>query len=615
MSRSSVPDASKARASGLSLALGALTFLALLPFVHGDVTWYDAGELTAAAGTLGVPHPTGFPLLVLLGHAFQLLPLGPVPFRMALLSAASVGAATGLAHALGVANGARPWPAALGALFFPAVFVVWLHGTLVEVYALNAAGIALIAWLLLRPTPRLGAAALLTGLGLGAHATLPLLAAPMWVVALTRARAWRRLPGLLLLGLAGAAILAYLPLAAGRSPWLNWGDPSTPERLLRHLSASGIRESFAAEMGFSGAATAQALSDWASLAGGRSGLAAIALVAAAAATGRPRGTWIALGLALLCDAAFSALLNPMGQVDLQTGMPGAWVLAAGLALFAGRPRSFPRLAPVAVGVLVLLAAAERPADRSTEELAGAYGRFALNEPSPGGVLITTQDHLASQLLYLQGVEGMRRDQVVLTGQHLPDTALVVDRYARAGLTPPASFLATAPARQLDRVLALVGSEVPRRPVHWELGDGRFDPTLASSLLPVGPVYRFATDPDDARAPRGPVASPTRALLARTRGLGSPAFRSRRVFSDVARFRGVWHWFRDEPGPAGAMFEEAAALDPDNAPALVNLAVARRARGRLGEAIALLERAVALRPGHARARENLERYRGELDRPD
>ncbi len=47
----------------------------------------DSGELSAAAFCLGVPHGSGYPLYVLLGKGFCLLPFGDVGFRMNLMSA------------------------------------------------------------------------------------------------------------------------------------------------------------------------------------------------------------------------------------------------------------------------------------------------------------------------------------------------------------------------------------------------------------------------------------------------------------------------------------------------------------------------------------------------
>src|ERR1043166_4632231 len=51
------------------------------------VTLVDSGELILAAKTLGVAHPPGFPLYVLLAHLFTWLPIGSVAFRVNFASA------------------------------------------------------------------------------------------------------------------------------------------------------------------------------------------------------------------------------------------------------------------------------------------------------------------------------------------------------------------------------------------------------------------------------------------------------------------------------------------------------------------------------------------------
>ena len=62
------------------------------------LTWMhngaDGGDLITATATGGVPHPTGYPLYLLLAGFFQRLPIGPLAFRTNLLSAlAMTGAA------------------------------------------------------------------------------------------------------------------------------------------------------------------------------------------------------------------------------------------------------------------------------------------------------------------------------------------------------------------------------------------------------------------------------------------------------------------------------------------------------------------------------------------
>ena len=52
------------------------------------VTFWDAGELIAAASTLGIPHPPGTPFYVLVAHVWGMLfPIGEYAWRLNLLSA------------------------------------------------------------------------------------------------------------------------------------------------------------------------------------------------------------------------------------------------------------------------------------------------------------------------------------------------------------------------------------------------------------------------------------------------------------------------------------------------------------------------------------------------
>ena len=91
------PDSTNAfTGSDYALAtLGALLALAVyLKTLALTVTGEDSGELIAAAATLGIPHPTGYPLWCLLGFAFtKIIPFGSVALRVNCMSA-FFGAAT-----------------------------------------------------------------------------------------------------------------------------------------------------------------------------------------------------------------------------------------------------------------------------------------------------------------------------------------------------------------------------------------------------------------------------------------------------------------------------------------------------------------------------------------
>ncbi len=125
------------------------------------VTFWDAGEFIAASWTLGIPHPPGTPLFVLLGHVWaKLLPVGEVAFRLNLMSAvfsAAAAAAFFLATHFTIArltadlgqDAARRYSltGALAASLIAAfTFTNWQNSIETEVYAVGTATIGLICW-------------------------------------------------------------------------------------------------------------------------------------------------------------------------------------------------------------------------------------------------------------------------------------------------------------------------------------------------------------------------------------------------------------------------------------------------------------------------------------
>jgi len=80
-----------------ALATGGLVLAVYVLTLAPTVTFWDAGEFIAAARTLGIPHPPGTPLFVLIAHAWGLLvPVGEWAYRTNLLSALLSAAAAGL---------------------------------------------------------------------------------------------------------------------------------------------------------------------------------------------------------------------------------------------------------------------------------------------------------------------------------------------------------------------------------------------------------------------------------------------------------------------------------------------------------------------------------------
>ena len=211
---------------------------------------WDTSEYIAAAYTLGLPHPPGNPLFVLVGRVFSIIPLfGPnVAVRInvlaALCSAVSAGMWFLITERVLVGWFPERWQRIAGgtiaALIGATAFTVWNQSVVNEkVYTVSLVGIAIISWLMIRwsddPDGRkadriLVLVAYLLGLGYANHMG-GMLAAPAAAVAVLVRRPRTLIRWRLILACVGALIFGITPFAiqpirAAWNPPMNEGEPT-----------------------------------------------------------------------------------------------------------------------------------------------------------------------------------------------------------------------------------------------------------------------------------------------------------------------------------------------------------------------------------------------------
>jgi hypothetical protein len=234
--------------------------------------WLDSPEFTAAAQTLGIPHPPGHPLYVMLVKPFTLLPLGGIALRVALASAVFGALASLLLFKLTDLVLARACPelplplracAALSAALIAAVAPGWWFQCVrAEVYSLQI--LLVLAWLYPLLAFCLGddqsddrplyAAAFCLGLGLCNHHYVALCALPAAIpplVWLSRARggtgALKTTGKLAAVALLGMLPYAFLPLRSAAGAPVALGGVYSPAQMAWVVSARAYQKSMLRE--------------------------------------------------------------------------------------------------------------------------------------------------------------------------------------------------------------------------------------------------------------------------------------------------------------------------------------------------------------------------------
>ncbi len=235
----------------VDLAVGVFALAIYLLTLAPTVTWRnngaDSGDLVSAAFTLGIPHPTGYPLYTIVAALYSHLPFGEPAQNVNLLSALSATAAMVLACIAGrrlIPNSAllSRWIPPTLALVFAFAPAVWSQATIAEVNAsANLLAAALFTVLFSDSPRRLYLAAAIFGIGLAHHLTILLLLPTVIVLLVSTRWTWSQFKWGILVLIAPLALYAYLPLRASSHPPINWGDPETLDGFLWVISGASYR--------------------------------------------------------------------------------------------------------------------------------------------------------------------------------------------------------------------------------------------------------------------------------------------------------------------------------------------------------------------------------------
>ncbi len=448
-----------------ALAIG-LPLLVILPDISPYVGRADTFEFQVVAPRLGIAHPSGYPLYILIGKLFSLLPVGTIAWRVNLSSAVFTAAASGVLYLTLTAirsqmqrvTSVQPKTkrdrltagptgdllcliVALTMAFSP---TLWSRSIEAEVYALNALIVTLALGLAVRwamgkmpAWHAVPAFALLSGIALASHLTLGallLIGAPLLLT--TRPRpSFRLLSSALGLFAAGVGLYLYIPI---RWPAVNHGEIMTPARFWRFItnaeSGGALRPlAFIRDPTRWGVVfrLIQAQVGWVGIL-----LAVIGLVYLASSILHRREDFprweLALGTALafcawvwfnlsfyVAEPDYSAFLIPAHVVLTFWLGIGALCLLDWLSKYLSRPYRHPTLVALVL-VLACLPLSQLwqtgpTLDTKTVGYADeAWGRYVLSQPLASDAAILADSEKFPPLYYLQQIKGLRPDLELVT---------------------------------------------------------------------------------------------------------------------------------------------------------------------------------------------------------
>jgi tetratricopeptide (TPR) repeat protein len=272
-----------ANPTGNAILVSLYAFLVYLKTLAPSVTFIDSGELAAVACTLGIAHPTGYPMFTLLGWFFSKLPIASEEIvRLNIMAAffcafgififyhlvhfvltGAVGKGSSSKSKKKEDNAAAIRVASAGASLLLAFSeTYWSQAVAIEVYSLHVLFLSLVTYSFFKAVygdewrgvdkeeQKSSSAwwyifAFTLGLSFTNHMTTILLAPGfLYLYFATQgfdASSWKRIGRMVVPFMIGFSVYLYLPFRASQSPLMNWGNPVTLEKFLWHWTGKQYR--------------------------------------------------------------------------------------------------------------------------------------------------------------------------------------------------------------------------------------------------------------------------------------------------------------------------------------------------------------------------------------
>ncbi len=424
--------------------------LTLCPTIY----WEDSAAFVTAAHVLGIPHSPGFPVYVLLGRLFSLLPVNnpawPVNFMSALFGSLSLAIffllAVRLLGQFAMRKDASIYlTSAAFALLFGFTTSFWSQTFRAEVYTLNfffTIALIFILWKWSESVNHDYSAArrcfflfaFLWGLSAANHSLLAISLALAFLLFtfLTQPKFLMKISNLiaaLFFGILGATPYLFLLLRSRHNPALNWGKPDSWAGLWKVVSKSGSWQESLSMSNFN---------LWTNFSQILMFIAqdillpvlALSVLGSVVLFRQKRRLWLLFSSILLCNilvvswaAEFSArnldllgyLLPGLVILTIWAALGAFWIVERFLSIL-----KFKRLVtvPALTSILLLLPAYQlirnfNSNNHSRFNYARQYAESILQKLPPNSVVIAADDNTLTSAWYLTCVEKYRSDVTLL----------------------------------------------------------------------------------------------------------------------------------------------------------------------------------------------------------